>query len=65
MSLNSTQLSIHSQVLAFIGSGADTVQFAMGTTGVCMQYGSAPGIFVNSTYIEANGPNNLRQRHNL
>ena len=49
LSLNSTQLSINSQSLAFIGSGANTVQFAMGTTGVGMQYGQATGIFVNST----------------
>ena len=59
MSLNSTQLSINSQILAFIGSGANTVQVAMGTTGVGMQYGSATGIFVNSTYIEVNGPTTL------
>ena len=28
----------------------------MGTTGVGMQYGQATVIFVNSTYIEVNGP---------
>ena len=56
MALNSTHLQINNQISAFIGSGANTVQFAMGTTGVGMQYGSATWIFVNSTYIEVNGP---------
>ena len=48
LALNSTQLQINSQVSSFIGSGASTVQFAMGTTGVGMQYGSATGIFAKS-----------------
>ena len=56
MAFNSTQLQINNQISACIGSGASTVQFAMGTTGVGMQYGSATGIFANSTYIEVNGP---------
>ena len=59
VSLNYTQLSINNQISAFIRSGANTVQFAMGATGFAMQYGSATGIFVNSTYIEVNGPTTL------
>ena len=51
MSLNSTQLSINSQIPAFIGSGSNTVQLATGVTGVGMQYGQATGIFANSTTV--------------
>ena len=56
LALSSTQLQINSQISALIGSGANTVQFAMGTTGVGLQYGQATGLFANSTYIEVNGP---------
>ena len=56
VALHSTHMQINSQASAFIGTGANTAQLAMGATGVGLQYGQTTGIFVNPTNIEVSGP---------